>query len=152
MFHVVDDVLYLRDLLKRLIESAGHDSMQFDSAESYLEYFNSPEFVAPVAIFTNYLMTGKTGLELIEQVREKLPLQKAVIVSGSYSSELNAAIKSDLCYSLDKPYNLEKLLSLLEALVKCEKEYQSKPGGLQARCEFGLEQECPLYSAPPAKE
>ena len=152
MFHVVDDMPELRRILKELIAIAGYDAMQFDSAESYLEYFNSPEFVAPVAILSDYMMTGKTGLELVEQVREKLPLQKAVIVSGSYSSELNAAIESDLCYSLDKPYNVEELLLLLEALGKCEKKYQSKSGVLQAHCEFGLEQECPLYSGSPAKE
>ncbi len=150
MFHVIDDLPELRGVLKELIECAGYACMQFDSAESYLEYFNSPEFIAPVAILSDYLMAGKTGLELVKQVREKLPLQKAVIVSGSYDSELNATIGSYLCYSLTKPYDVKKLFSLLEVLLKCEKKYQSKPELLQSRCEFDLEHECPHYSGSPA--
>jgi DNA-binding NtrC family response regulator len=152
MFHVIDGLPETRDLLKEQIECAGYDSMQFDSAKSYLEYFNSPEFITPVAILSGYLMHGKTGIELVKQVRKKLPLQRAVIVSGVDDSLLHATIKSYLCYSLAKPYHMEELFSLLEVLVKCEKRYQSKPEALQAHCEFGLEHECPHCSGLPAKE
>ncbi len=145
MFHIIDDLPEMLDILKNLIEYANYDSMQFDSAESYLEYFNSPEFVAPVAIISNYRMPGKTGLELVKQVRGKLPLQKAVILSGMFDLELNSTIDSYLCYSLAKPYNMEKMLSLLKELVKCEKKYQSKSGGYQAFCEFGIGHKCPFY-------
>ncbi len=145
MFHVVDDLPGLRELFKELIECAGYESMQFDSTESYLEYFNSPEYVAPVAILTDYLMTGKTGFELVKQVRKKLPLQKMVIVSGIAGYELTATIESYLCYSLAKPYHMEELFSLLETLVKCEEKHQAKSEYLQPRCEFGLEHACPFY-------
>ena len=45
MFHVIDDLPELRGVLKELIECAGYACMQFGSAESYLEYFNSPEYL-----------------------------------------------------------------------------------------------------------
>jgi DNA-binding NtrC family response regulator len=152
MFHVVDDLPELRGVLRDLIECAGYACMQFDSTESYLEYFNSPEFVAPVAILTDYQMPGKTGLELIKQVREKLPLQKAVIVSGTYAPELHTIIESYLCHSLTKPYNIEEMFSLLEMLVTCENKYQSKSAPSQARCEFSQEHKCPHYSGSAATE
>lgn len=107
MFHVIDDIPELRDVLKELIVCSGHQSMQFDSAESYLEYFDSDDFVAPVAILSDYMMTGITGFQLIKQVRKELPYQKAVILSGTPCSEFHADIESHLCYSLTKPYRIE---------------------------------------------
>jgi DNA-binding NtrC family response regulator len=146
MFHVVDDLPEMRWMLKELIEDAGYACLQFDSAESYLEYFNSPEYVAPVAILSDYSMPGKTGLELIKQVRGKLPLQKAVIISGLLDSELHAVIESHLCHSLAKPYRMEKMISLLGVLLKCEEKYQLNSEPLPARCEFSLTHDCPHYS------
>jgi len=146
MFHIIDDIPELRDVLKELIACAGKKTMQFDSAESYLAYFNSDAFVAPVAILTDYMMTGKTGLQLIRQVREKLPHQKAVIISGTPCSEFNPDIESYLCYSLTKPYKIEKLFAMLEGLEKCEQYCQPDTGSFQqGRCQYGLEHECPFH-------
>jgi len=147
MFHIIDDIPELRDVLKELIVCAGYESMQFDSAESYLEYFNSDAFVAPVAILTDYMMSGKTGMQLVRKVRERLPFQKAVIISGTPCEAFNANIESHLCYSLTKPYKIEKLFALLEALEKCEQNCLPDQGCFQNRCDYGLEHECPFYPA-----
>jgi len=148
MFHIVDDLPELRDVLKELIACAGKETMQFDSAESYLDYFHSDAFVAPVAILTDYMMTGKTGLQLIRQVREKLPHQKAVIISGTPCSEFNQDAESYLCYSLTKPYKVKKLFAMLESLEKCEQHCLSDADSVQPdRCQYGLEHECPFYPA-----
>jgi DNA-binding NtrC family response regulator len=144
MFHVVDDVSQLCYILSKLIEIQGYKTMQFDSAESYLEYFNSAEFIPPIAILSDYVMSGKTGLEMIKKVRKKLPYQKAVIISGTSCSESDATIHSYLCYSLAKPYSIEELSSLLEALIKCEQDCNLNFGA-HIRCEYGLDHECPFY-------
>jgi len=146
VFHVIDDLPELRGVLKDLIECAGYSCMQFDSAESYLEYFYSPEFVAPVAILSDYQMPGKTGLELIKEVRGKLPLQKAVIISGTYAPESHASIKSHLCHCIAKPYRIKEMFSLLQRLLDCEKKYQSESAPLHARCEFDQKHMCPHCS------
>jgi len=146
MFHIVDDMPELRDILSEIIASKGYKTMQFDSAESYLSYFNSIEYVAPIAILSDYIMDGQTGLQLIKKVREKRPHQKAVIISGTPGFEFNLNIDSYLCYSLNKPYKMKNLFSLLEALVQCDKHCQLNPvNALQARCKFGLEHACPFY-------
>ncbi|HKI60687.1 MAG TPA: response regulator [Mariprofundaceae bacterium] len=145
MFHIVDDIPELRDILQSLMKHRGYDSMVFDSTESYLAYFHSLEFAAPIAIITDYVMTGENGFELIKAVREKLPMQKAVIVSATPSSELEANIESALCYSLSKPYRAEKLYALLAALVSCHHECGTNKDGFEAECKFGLEHECPFF-------
>ncbi|MFQ5355787.1 MAG: response regulator [Mariprofundaceae bacterium] len=144
MFHLVDDTPEVLDSLHDLIEYAGYKSMRFDSAESYLEHFNTSEFAAPVAIITDYEMPGLSGLAMIKQVREKLPLQKAVVISGTPREELNGALETYLCYSLPKPYKVEKLFSMLEALSQCEKDYQPEPINFQPGCQYGLEHACPF--------
>ncbi len=146
MFHIVDDVPELRDVLKELVACSGHRSMQFDSAESYLEYFDSDDFVAPVAILSDYMMSGKTGLQLIREVRKRLPHQKAVIISGTPCSELHADIESHLCYSLTKPYRIDKLFFLLEALERCDQHCRPDSDNFkQPRCHYGLAHECPFF-------
>lgn len=76
MFHLVDDTPEVLDSLHDLIEYAGYKSMRFDSAESYLEHFNTSEFAAPVAIITDYEMPGLSGLAMIKQVRENCRCKK----------------------------------------------------------------------------
>ncbi len=154
MFHIVDDIPELRDVLKELIACAGHKTMQFDSAESYLDYFNSSDFVAPIAILSDYMMTGLTGLQLIKKVREKAPLQKAVIVSGTPCSEFVANIESHLCYSLTKPYKIDKLFALLKALEECDQHCRSDSDDFPERCQYNLEHECPFHpgKSTPVKE
>jgi len=150
MFHIVDDIQQLREILQALMKREGYEAMTFDSAESYLDYVHSAEFSAPVAIFTDYMMPGDNGLELVKKVREILPLQKAVIISGTPSSELDADIESYLCYSLTKPFRAEKLYDLLQALVKCEHECHAATDGYPPRCKFELEHECPFFPLYPA--
>jgi two-component system response regulator FixJ len=151
MFHVVDDLPDLRDVLCQIIASKGYKAMQFDSAESYLEYFNSAGYVAPTAILSDYLMGGQTGLQLIKKVREKAPHQRVVIVSGTPCADLDAKIDSHLCFSLAKPYRMEQLFSLLDALTNCEKNYSpNSENPDRVDCRYGLEHECPFYPCNPA--
>ncbi|MDX8403780.1 MAG: response regulator [Mariprofundaceae bacterium] len=146
MFHIIDDMPELLDVLSQLVESAGYESMSFDSAESYLKYFDSEDYIAPVAILSDYDMTGITGLELIKQVRERLPFQKAVIISGTPADELDEGIASYVCYFLIKPYKIEKLFALLKALVECDQ----KSGQLSSPefCEHESEHACPFLPNP----
>ena len=144
MFHIVDDIAEMRDVLRDLIACAGQETMQFDSAESYLDYFNSNDYVAPIAILTDYKMTGMTGLQLIKKVREKAPLQKAVIVSGTPCSEFVLNIETYLCYSLTKPYKIDELFALLKALEECDHHYRSGSGNFPDRCHYNLDHECPF--------
>jgi DNA-binding NtrC family response regulator len=132
-FHIVDDVRELCDVMAELIAMAGYRSMQFDSAESHLDYFNSDRFSAPIAILTDYAMFGQTGLQLIRQVRRRLPRQKAVIISNTPCPELGEHIELQLCYSLAKPFRVEQLFTVLKALEQCHHNGDDTTvGGIQA--------------------
>lgn len=145
LFHIVDDLSELRLVLTELIKCAGHTSLQFDSAESYLSYFNSTAFIAPVAILSDYEMTGLTGLEMIIEVRKKLPFQKAVILSGTPCKEFQDNIESYLCCSLAKPYHFEQLFAFLKFLIQCEDTCCSGLPQFNQTCMHGLDHPCPFH-------
>ena len=151
MFYAIDDLSDVLDVLKELIEYPGYEVLCFASAEKYLEYFDSPEFIAPIAILTDYMMMGQNGLELIKKVREKIPFQKAVMLSGTPCADLDASLESYLCYSLQKPYKPEKLFSVLKILIECEQHssFHSKSNGMN--CIFGLDHACPFHPYIPGQ-
>ena len=142
MFHVIDDQPVLRSVLCELLESQGYQSMHFDSAELYLEYFHSPEFVAPAAILSDYCMPGKTGLELIKLVRARLPHQKAVIMTGNLQAHIEPGLENHLCFLLIKPYKLEQLFAVLQAQKSCQLSGAEFP----MQCEQGLDHQCPFHT------
>ncbi len=141
MFHIIDDFPDFRALLKELVAMAGYSSMQFDSAESYLDHLHSDDFQAPVAILTDFRMPGKNGFELIKCVREKLPRQKAVIISATSNDALGREIDALVCYTLPKPFKVDLLFELLSALVDCNSNHSSFT---LANCQTGLNHSCPF--------
>jgi len=145
MFHILDDETELLEILQEMIEDAGYKVKQFNSAEAYLDYFNSPDFFAPIAIITDYQMSGLTGLSLIKKVHEKIPHQKAIIISGTPSPVLERAIHNHLCFFSPKPNHFTVVPSLLESLSRCEHDYQVGDVKRLPDCKYGLNHKCPNY-------
>ncbi len=142
MFHILDDEPELLDILQDIVESAGYEAMRFDSSEAYLKYFDSTNFVAPTAIVSDYQMSGINGLELIAKVRKKMPFLKAAIISARPSSELGKLGHEYLCDILPKPYQIEKVFTLLDTLDKCHRAYQSNGVAPSISCTYGLSHNC----------
>ncbi|MDX8390907.1 MAG: response regulator [Mariprofundaceae bacterium] len=149
MFHIVDDQAVLLEVLQEFLECEGYEVMAFHSGEAYLEYLHSPEFIEPIAILSDYEMGGVTGLDMIKQVRQKIPAQKAIIISGTPSSELNASIHTYLCYFLAKPYDFDKLFLLLKSLDQCNQSCKSSANLKGHNCEYGLKHPCPFRTGLP---
>lgn len=143
MFHLIEDESQLLELLQEIVESSGYKSKQFKSAEQYLEYSNSSEFAAPIAILSDYQMDELTGLDLIKEIRKRTPFQRAVIITGKPSPVLDKSIHDHLCHLLHKPYQIDKIFRLLETLDRCEHECQSNYE-FQIDCSYGLAHKCPF--------
>lgn len=144
MFHIIDDEPELLDILLELIERAGFKAMQFNSAEAYLEYFDSLAFITPTGIISDYQMGELTGVELIEKIRAKIPLLKAVIISGMSDPEQSILTNKCLCHFLPKPYQFDKIFTLLNTLDKCERDPSPLSHKYSINCKYGLDHECPF--------
>jgi len=147
MFHLIDDEEMLRDLLEAAISDAGYSVRCFDFGERYLQYLHSPEFEKPVAVLTDVKMPGMSGYDLAIEIRKTHPTLKIALITGYADNEHHQFAASQLCYTVGKPFQPQKLISLLDSLAACENAHKTgdKCEHFQ-RCEFGIEHDCPFYN------
>lgn len=74
----------LRELFSAFAETAGFSEKTYCSAEHYLEYANDTNYKPPtLAVVTNIRMPGKSGYELMNDLRKINPLQRFVVITGT---------------------------------------------------------------------
>ena len=148
MFHAIDDEEIIRELFEIFISEVGYDVLCFSSGNQYLEYLDSPDYQKPIAVLSDVTMPGINGYDLALKIREKLPLQKIVLISGNADAEHHRRASSQLCYTLDKPFTPEQLMDMIKALVACEEAHRSGDKvEFFKQCEFGLDHNCPFHES-----
>lgn len=113
---VVDDNALLGEITRQLIASAGYATQLFHQglpARDALLATTSP----PVVLVTDFDIGDINGLDLIKQVRDKLPFLKTLLVSGTAKPEVLALhpVKPD--QFLAKPFRADDLLGAVGRLV-----------------------------------
>lgn len=143
LFHVIDDDKMNLEVVIEMIEGIGHQALGFECAETYVGFLSSEKFSAPAAVMTDIRMPGMNGLELVRQIRSRLPFQKIAVISGTAQDSL--AIESELCSAISKPFRHETLDSFIQAMVDCEKSCEEAlKCYAHDMCEFGLNHPCPF--------
>jgi len=120
VFHVIDDNAALCELTTEIIKSSGHQAKCFTDPKEYLNQLLGGILKAPKAIFTDIRMPNIDGHMLIRMVHEKLPNQKIIVTSG-YDEEQEHT-KERVCHFLSKPCSPQKILEVVDAILKCELE------------------------------
>jgi len=145
MFHIIDDDATILEILKEIIASEGYKTNCFESGEHYLEYFHSAAYKNPIAILSDVNMPGITGHEMAQQIRQTHTRQKIVFITGKADAMHQQVSRKLHCYSLDKPFQPKRLITLLHALSACEKSSseQGKNSYLD-ECELAIEFGCPF--------
>ena len=114
---VVDDEVYIQDILKTTLEGAGHECVAVSSAESALTVLASCDF--DVAL-TDIRMAGKQGTELLQDIKRGYP--EVVVLMITAIDNANTVIASMRLGAYDyivKPFNLDQvLISVDRALDK----------------------------------
>jgi DNA-binding NtrC family response regulator len=113
---VVDDNALLGEITRQLIASAGYETILFHQglpARDALLATASP----PVVLVTDFDIGDINGLDLINQVRAKLPLIKTLLVSGTAKPEVLALnpVKPD--QFLAKPFRADALIGAVDRLA-----------------------------------
>jgi len=145
-FHIVDDEPALREIMRALIMAEGYKSASFKSAEAYMDFFSSPQYIKPVAIITDNRMSGMNGIELARCIRKRAPFQRIVITTATLADI--EMVKSELCYELPKPFKYEQLNTMIQGLAECAKIHEDDSTCFKdGICSFGLEHQCP-FSIP----
>jgi len=116
---IVDDEPRYRQLYTNVIDSAGFETRAAASAEAALEMIQDD---VPVLVVTDVRMEGRSGIELLRQVRKEHPALPFLIVTA-YAAVRDAvnAMKLGAVDYLSKPVDLEELLAAVrDALGLCE--------------------------------
>lgn len=113
---IVDDQRFSRQLLSDLVVEAGFEAYAVDNAKDALEEGEKSSFFC---IITDLEMPEMNGLELLEQIKERDPLQEVVIVTGKASIETAVeALKKGATDYLIKPVDKHALTMLLTRLFR----------------------------------
>jgi YesN/AraC family two-component response regulator len=109
----VDDEVYLLEALKRILQKKNNEweTSYAGSGKEAVELINKHQFDI---IVTDYKMPEMDGLELLAYVKERFSRMKRIILSGQSFGEINEKPKGIADIYLEKPYDPEALIKILE--------------------------------------
>ena len=123
---VVDDEATIRTSLQQILEDEGYLAAGAASGEICLEKLDKSQYDA---VFLDIWLPGMDGLEVLKEIRSRLPNQYVIMISGHGTIE--TAVRSTKLGAFDfieKPLSLEKVVLVLEHALKqkrLEKENQN---------------------------
>lgn len=109
MVFVVDDDGVVRDSLRALLESAGHQVADYESADAFLENV-SPTTVG--CLVTDIRMPGMDGLALQQELIKREIKMPVIVITGHGDVTLAVrAMKAGALDFIEKPFDDETLLA-----------------------------------------
>lgn len=120
---VVDDDDAVRGSLRLLLETAGHEVVDFHSAEDFLAAYT--ESIAGCLI-TDIQMPGRSGLELQSALVDR-NLSLPIIMLTGHADVPSAvqSLKNGAVDFLQKPYEPQQLLDQVERALALDREQRS---------------------------
>ena len=113
---VVDDDAAMREMLVSLLEDHGFQARAVASAEEALEKVRETEFDAVVS---DIRMPGKTGLELLGELRAIRADMPVVLMTGFGSIDSAvAAMRAGAFHYITKPFKRDEVLVVLERALE----------------------------------
>ena len=114
---VVDDDEAVRDSMRVLIESNGHEVVDFGSARDFLGWRAPGEVNACLILDNN--MPDLTGIDLLESLRESGDMMPVIMVTGGPGPGLDERInRARRAVCLEKPIDPNELLDTLDDALR----------------------------------
>lgn len=112
---VIEDEAALRQTIRRMLESAGHEVVEAENGRTGLEIFRKNSLDV---VITDIIMPNKEGIETIRDIRALNPDIRIVAISGGGRTKnfdfLRIAGKLGANATLAKPFQRQQLLAALE--------------------------------------
>ncbi|MBD0306269.1 MAG: response regulator [Nitrospiraceae bacterium] len=111
---VIDDERHIRDLLRKVLEGAGHTVKEASNGRDAMRIWRE----SPVdLIITDILMPEQDGLEFIRELRREVPSAKIIALSGGskriHLDTLAIAKRFGALHTLHKPFEIKELLNIV---------------------------------------
>src|SRR5512144_854030 len=108
---VVDDDASIRWVLERALKQAGMTPTAFDDADSALAALRRGE---PDVLVTDVRMPGRTGLDLLDEVRTRRPRLPVIVMTAHSDLESAvAAYQGGAFEYLPKPFDIDQAVELV---------------------------------------
>ena len=122
---IIDDDADLNGVLARYLKAQGHTVECATNATTGLKLLES---FLPDAVLLDHHLPDALGLELLPLLREKRPEASVLMITGLGSTrDAVAAVKLGAENYLEKPFELDELATLLEALAERKTHPAPKP-------------------------
>lgn len=129
MVAVVEDDPGIRRSLCMVMESANLSVQVFESAE---EFLGSGAAGQSLCLILDLRLPGMSGLELLEQLRQRQDLTPAIMISGH--GDIPAVVrgmKLGVVDFLEKPVNHDVLLGRVRAVLAAERSRRERSEEIQ---------------------
>ncbi len=112
----VDDQRYFRELIEGLLDDEGYDVQTTASGEEALHLLERQDFDV---VITDLVMPGIDGVELVRRIRERLPEQPVVMVTGvvDVNTAVDAMKQGATDYIL-KPFDRAALTGSIDRILQ----------------------------------
>lgn len=112
---VVDDELYIGDLIRDSLKDQGHNVTVLSNGEEAIDKFKEHHF--DIA-FIDYMLPGCTGLEVIKSIRGYNPHTSLVLITGSVNSAVaEAAVAEGATSFLQKPFTFDQIRNVVSTAI-----------------------------------
>jgi two-component system response regulator FixJ len=113
--YVVDDDEAVRDSLELLLSAAGFETLSFGSAEAFLGH---PRATTRVCVLSDIRMPGKSGIDLLEELRRRGEANPVILITGHGDVALAVdAMKRGAADFIEKPFDDERLVAAIRAAL-----------------------------------
>jgi FixJ family two-component response regulator/GGDEF domain-containing protein len=112
----VDDQRYFRELIEGLLTDEGYEVQTASSGEEALHILEREDFEIVV---TDLVMPGVDGSQLVERIKERIPEQEIVMVTGVVDVKTAVeAMKQGATDYILKPFDRKTLTGSLEKILQ----------------------------------
>lgn len=112
---VVDDELYIGDLIRDSLKDQGHNVTVLNNGEEAIEKFKEHHF--DIA-FVDYMLPGCTGLEVIKRIRGHNPHTSLILITGSVNSSIaESAVAEGATSFLQKPFTFDQIRNVVSTAI-----------------------------------
>lgn len=116
MISIVDDDRSVREAVKSLVRSLGHDAVTFASAEDYL---GSDCIRDSECLITDVQMPGMTGFDLRDRLIADGYRKPIIFMTALSAEEVPVRVKeTGACGFLRKPFTDERLIECLDKALR----------------------------------
>ena len=112
---IVDDKESIRTLVKLCLEVDGHRVFR---ALDVTEALGVVEVQSIDLVITDFYMPGKSGLELIQDLKCKYPEVRIIFITGFGADVLELAKENGAAATLEKPFSMDQLRTVVKDVLQ----------------------------------